>query len=640
MYYINVPTIVDNGHFNKEKTLAELRRVGADRVVLALSRDVDAAFSTRENLSLLKELITYFETNGLETVVWLGETLGHSAAGVKFYGQYGHIRHLDGQEIAAFCPTDQVFTADFTNWVKNVAKAGAKMIMLDDDFRLGCRGGIGCACDRHMAMVEKNLGRPITREELMREAFSGKGGSVRDAWLKAQGDSLRDFCRAVRKGLDEVNPKARLSYCACLDSWDTSDTDPEELCKIMAGSTKPFIRLIGAPYWSVKGFQNASLGEVIEYQRNEKRWITDPEIEVFSEGDSYPRPRNMVPAAVLEGYDSALRADGSLDGILKYMLDYVSDADYETGYADAMVRNLPLYEAIEKNFKAKKAVGVRPYNILHCLKQADLDASRTNLVNEIQQSIQAPSIRFAVNNSLPISYEDDQPLLLFGENARHVKREELSRGAVIDYPAACILKERGFDIGVTFQRTIGDEYTAASFNDVPVEYAIGEKTIFRLNGVLKTESYQVGEGVEILTQYKVGAKTMPGWAKVETKDGMRFLVLPFCMQDAMSDGGWVSGYAHRRILLEILPWLNREKLDAITLGNNPMLYEMVKKNEEGLAIGVWNFYADKIPTLEISLKESWNQVEFINCEGHLEDGKAIIDSTVYPYEFAGVILKK
>jgi len=640
MYRISVPTIVDNGHFNKEKTLSELKRAGAHRIALALNRDVDAAFSTPENLALLKKMIEFFEDNGLETIVWLGETLGHSASGVKFYEQYGHIRHLDGKEIASFCPTDPVFTKDFVGWVKNVAGAGAKMIMLDDDFRFGCRGGIGCACDRHMAMVEKNLGRPITREELMQKAFSGKGNRVRDAWLKAQGDSLREFCRAMRKGLDEINPKARLSYCVCLDSWDTSDTDPEELCKIMAGSTKPFLRLIGAPYWSVQGFQTAKLGEVIEYQRNEKHWIKDPDIEVFSEGDSYPRPRNMVPAACLEGYDTALRADGSLNGILKYMLDYVSDADYETGYIDAMVDNQPLYEAIEKNFTDGKALGVRPYNVQHLLKDAELDATRPNLITELQYGIQAPSIHFAVQNSLPVSYEEDQPLILFGENARHVKKEELLRGAVIDYSASRILNERGFDLGITFEKPDGEGYTATSFTDVPSEYALEEQTFFRLNGTVKTETYQIGEKGEILTQYCIGSQIKPGWARTESRDGLRFLVLPYNMQDAMQDGGWVSGYAHRRILLKVLPWLKGEKMDAITLGNHPMLYEMVKKNQDSLAIGSWNFNLDKIKGLEIALKEDWKKVEFINCDGRLEEKKVIVETTLYPYEFAGVVLKK
>jgi len=640
MYCVSVPTVVDNGHFNREKTLAELKRAGAHRVALALTRDVDAAFSTPENLALLKELITYFENNGLETIVWLGETLGHAASGVKFYEQYGHIRHLDGKEIASFCPTDPVFTGDFVNWVKNTAKAGGKMIMLDDDFRLGYRGGIGCACDRHMAMVAKNLGRPVTREEILEKAFSGGKNPVRDAWMKAQGDSLREFCRAMRKGLDEVNPKARLSYCTCLDSWDTSDTDPEELSKIMAGSTRPFIRLIGAPYWAADGFRGITLGDVIEYQRNEKHWIKDPDIEVFSEGDSYPRPRNMVPAAFLEGYDSALRADGTLDGILKYMLDYVSNADYETGYVDAMVEHLPLYEKIEGHFPKAKAVGVRPYNVLHLLKDAELDGSRPDLQTEIQNGIQAPSIHFAVRNSLPISYEENQPLILFGENARHVRKEELSHGAIVDYPAVKILLERGIDPGIVFEKAGGEEHTAASFTDVPSEYAIGEQTYFRLNGSVKTESYRLGEKGEVLTQYRVGDQIKPGWAKTESRDGLRFVVVPFNMLDAAQDGGWMGGYAHRRILLSVLPWLKGEELDAVTLGNHPMLYEMVRKDRDSLAVGCWNFYQDKIKGLEIALKDGWNRVEFINCSGRLEGKKVIIDSVLYPFEFAGAVLKK
>lgn len=46
MRKITVPIIVTNGHFNKEKTLSELKRAGADRVALAIDREIGHSFSS------------------------------------------------------------------------------------------------------------------------------------------------------------------------------------------------------------------------------------------------------------------------------------------------------------------------------------------------------------------------------------------------------------------------------------------------------------------------------------------------------------------------------------------------------------------------------------------------------------------
>ena len=88
MYKITVPTVITNGHFDKEKTLSEIKRSGAQRIALAIERELDYAFSSPGNLKLLKELISYYKSNGLETVVWLGETLGHGSFESKGNSKY------------------------------------------------------------------------------------------------------------------------------------------------------------------------------------------------------------------------------------------------------------------------------------------------------------------------------------------------------------------------------------------------------------------------------------------------------------------------------------------------------------------------------------------------------------------------
>ena len=91
MYKITVPTVISNGHFNREKTLGEIKRCKAERIALAIDRELDYAFSSEENLALLKELIGYYRTNGLEVLVWIGETFVHEGVKPLSDSKYGNI---------------------------------------------------------------------------------------------------------------------------------------------------------------------------------------------------------------------------------------------------------------------------------------------------------------------------------------------------------------------------------------------------------------------------------------------------------------------------------------------------------------------------------------------------------------------
>ena len=97
------------------------------------------------------------------------------------------------------------------------------------------------------------------------------------------------------------------------------------------------------------------------------------------------------------------------------MLDYSSRADYETGYVDAAVENAELYKSIEKIFKDKKAIGVRPANVMHQVQNGDFDCSEVNFLDNVQNYVFSPDIRLAVYNALPITYEKGNVNIIFGD---------------------------------------------------------------------------------------------------------------------------------------------------------------------------------------------------------------------------------
>jgi hypothetical protein len=634
---VTVPVVITSGHFRRDAALSELRRAGADRVALALDREMDFAFSSEENLAFLKELIAYFEGNGLEVMVWLGETFGHTGAPIAARGKYTPIRRLDGGDTQAFCPMDADFRRDFCAWVQKVARAGAKMIMLDDDFRLGCRGGIGCACDLHMARIRELLGEDVSRELLLREAFSGGRNRYRDAWRTAQGDSLEDFARALRCALDEIDPACRLGFCACIDTWDTSSTDAFRLSRIMAGRTKPFLRTIGAPYWARK------LGDTVSFVRCELTWAQEEArgkapIEIFTEGDTYPRPRFATPASHLECFDQILRADGRASGILKYMLDYVSDATYETGYIDAMLRAKPLYDILERDFAPKRATGVRIWNFLRKFEYAALDPSRPNLLAEVQEGLFDAAYYFAVRCSLSMSDTEGDVNLVFGENARHLPTDVLRNGTILDAPAALLLMQRGVDVGI--EKALGSmEHTPSAFQDMPKEYYIAEDQYVRLSEGVSPVAFTKKAGAEVLTRFVFGNAQMDGAFRYENQKGERFWVLPYCAADAKNALGWFDNYCMKRLAGAQVEWLSQKRADAVLLGNHPMLYLMTKRGEEELAVGIWNLSDDRVEGLSVRLGRAYRDVRFLRCEGKMCGDTATIATTLYPYEFAGLVAR-
>lgn len=638
MYKITVPTIITNGHFNKEKTLTELKRCKADRIALVVDRELDCAFSSDENLMLLSELIHFFEENGIEAMVWLGETFGHNGGNKSGISKYQNIRHIDGREIEAFCPTDENFASDMCTWIQNIAQCGAKMIMLDDDFRLGYRGGLGCCCDAHMQMLEEELDEKISREQLESLIFNGGKNKYRTAWLKVQKKSMEDFAHKLRNALDEINPDVRLGFCASPCAWDQEGWFAPDMARITAGNTKPFLRTIGAPYWAVS-WGGMTLGKVAEIERTELTFLKEyKDIEVFAEGDTYPRPRCECPSSYLECFDMIMRADGRSDGILKYMLDYVSDADYETGYVNSMVKNESLYNEIKKLFKGKISVGVRPYNVSRLFENADLDINRPNLMNEILNGLFYPSIDFTVENSLPTTYENDAVNIIFGENARYISERELKNGNIIDITAAKILTERGIDVGIK-EIQLFSIAEQAGFTDLPSEFHIAEGVYTRLASCAIPNELITADNAEIISQYCFDDKRICGSYKFENDRKMRFLVYNFNAMDAVKSKGWIASYAKRREILKCIPWLSGQALEAYPDGNYPRLYTMIKKADYSVAVGLWNLFDDKIDNAKIKCDFPINNVRFINCNGHIEGDNIILDSTIYPYEFAGIEIK-
>ena len=629
MYKLSVPVITATAYKYKEETLAQLKKCGASRVVLALRRELAHGFSSEENLNKLGELIPYFRAEGFEIAVWLGETIGHDrySAPQNSYG-YDVIRTLDGNDISAFCPLGDKFSADVAGWAKRVAALSPDLIIIDDDFRMG--DNFGCCCDLHMKMIGDELSENVSIPKL-RQSVLGKGDNrCRRAYLRAQGLGLAHLAKRIRAAVDSVDPKIRLGACITSSSWDADGINPIDISEILAGKGRPYIRLFGAPYHHVA----YPLYCAIERERTQFHWLRGSRAEITTEGDTYPRPRYACPASYVECFDMILRADGGSDGIMKYMIDYSASPSYEPGFIDRHVKNKPLYDIIEKEFSGE-SIGFTPYLPLGKIAGSDLSFTDSVGYRGLAEQIFEYNSPYELlsASSLPSGYSEDGVKIVFGESARVITKEDLGRGAIIDIDAAKILIDRGIDVGIS---ELSDDpiFIQDGFTDVPYErYPDGEN--LRLDPI-PIYGYTLKPGAQAQSRITKKNEIYDFVYTYENADGIRFLVLPFSAMTAVKSFGYFKSYRRKRQLIDAYEYISGKPLDAYVDGNHPSLYTLVKRDGDAITVGLWNLFEDKTDSVKIKVSREPKSVRFIGCDGCFDGNCITVTSTVYPYEFCAV----
>ena len=437
-YKISVPIISDNvWRQGKELLLEQLRELDAERVFLAVGCYMLDGEERAKMLAALKENCEYFHAQGLEVGAWLWSFMFEQEP------PFTHMRlvkeHEEDCRMDA-CPLDEGFLAFSGEYLQDLARCDVDLIMFDDDLRYSFRqsSGMACICELHRKRICERLGEEISREELAKRILEKPNNPYRDAWLAENGYAFENFAKSCRKYVDEVNPSVRVGYCACMGAWDIDGTDAMTLSKLFAGNTRPFIRLIGAPYWADRFNWGNALQDVVEVERMESSWMKRDEIEIMAEGDVYPRPRVTCPAAYLEGFDTAIRAAGCTDGILKYGIDYTSSTRYEKGYIEYHKHNRPLYAEIHEAFDGKDACGIRIYESPK--KVARVDSSKEALPDKTLQNLFfSNAARMLDSVGISATYEGSGVCgMVFGDSVRDLTHEQRAGGLIIDGSALSI----------------------------------------------------------------------------------------------------------------------------------------------------------------------------------------------------------
>lgn len=609
MYRISVPVMTTAETFDPEAILADLRAAGAARVFLAIPPiSVDEAAQAAVNKKLASA-VRFFKDHGIETGVWFW------AFWVNGNPDFTPITGVNGSESATeMCPADENFLAFMEKHLAAVAAMGPDLIQFDDDLRFGFLScGFGCTCKHHRAAMERILGKPLPEGPLYDLLFGGAPNEYRRAFIRANGDSIRQFARRARAAVDSVNPAVRLGQCACLGTFDLDGTDPFEISKLLAGGTRPFVRLIGAPYWAENRNWGNRLQDVIEIERLERAWYEGSDIEIFSEGDAYPRPRFHVPASYLELFDAALRADGSFEGILKYMMDYTSSSRYERGYLIRHMEDEENKRRLQTLFDGKTCVGIRVYDAMKKAEDSDFTAPRRNpTLTEQQFFPKAPRMLAAL--SFPTVYRGAGCAgIVFGENARHLPSAALEKPLILDIPAARILGEQGIDTGLaSFDGLCGTRRVRFAEEAENVNVHTTNDGLCRVTAK---------DGVCVRGTFSEGGAEHPFLMTYENASGQRFVLLAFDAE-LVSEDVWrdyTLGVMLHRILTEMGTPV------PVQCTGNPDLYVLAKEDASGLAVGFFNCFADYVTHAEVRIPGRWKNPRFFGCTGTLTADGVILD---------------
>lgn len=641
MRKLYVPIMMDPEH-SAEAYHEDFKKLGVDRLFLTEGvRFVHLSGERyRRAIENVRRHLELYEGLGYECGVWIS-TLGYGgplfASAVENTG-YTPIRSIVGREAGdAICPTDGRFVARVCEVITDLAKAGAKMILLDDELCLSVRPGLGCACDAHLAEFCRRIGREVTRAELPDLLFTGAPTAERKVWLELQGDTLRGFCRSLRTALDAVAPDVRMGFCAGYTSWDVEGVDAIELTYLLAGKTRPFLRFTSAPYWfHAQRFGQAPLASFIEFARMQAAWAKDAGIEVFTECDTYPHDRYHTPLAPVECFDAATMLTRDV-GVLKYFYHYPCHPETERGYIDAHLAAAETSMELQNAFHARTEVGVRVYEPMRRLADATLPKTFDPVKSEkriMQKYAFSEAQKMLSVNAIPTVYEGRGLCgVVFGENARTLPDGALDGGLILDVTAAEILQARGVDVGLRSAKPLS----------MMVLEDFGTGTPVSVYGAVDLCEIETSEGARVISEFvdtdylTVGERRrVPSAYLYENAEGQRFLVYAFRAENQPESSGMYWNYRRGEQIASAVEWLGGAPL-PVSCAGAPYGYCRCSADGSSVAVAYFNCSPDGIGALEFRFARDVRSVRVLGGKGEQIDARTVRAVDVRGFGYVSVV---
>ena len=262
---------------------------------------------------------------------------------------------ISGDLLYRVCPYDEGFRAYIKDAFRTVALAEPTSIMVDDDFRLFATSHRGCACPLHMAEISRRLGRKIEREELLSilNKKSEQSQRIMNVFYETQIDSLLGAARAMREGIDSVDPKIQGSFCLCGDPCEGA----RDIAKILAGEGNPTIVRLHNGNYTPAGAKNIN-SPMLRFAT--QRSVMGNEIDYFlAETDTCPQNRYSTSAANLHAHFTCSILEGAAG--CKHWITKTNNFEPKSGeaYRKKLAKYARFYEVLSDIVKDLEWLGCR-----------------------------------------------------------------------------------------------------------------------------------------------------------------------------------------------------------------------------------------------------------------------------------------
>ena len=292
---------------------------------------------------------------GKEIGILVQASIGHGWVLDHMFPFQRYTNLTDGKEINVVCPYDEGFREHFRGVMAKITAHKPKEIMVDDDFRLMFREGKGCACPLHMKAFNRLAGTNMTREELYRHTQGTTEEDIKytKLFIETQRDSLLGAARAYREGVDSVDPRMPVSFCACGSGAEFAD----EIAHILAGNDNPVIvRLNNGTYTA----QGARFFSDLSLRAAAQAAILKGNVDVMlAETDTCPQNRYSTSAQLCHAHFTATILEGAAGA--KHWITRLHTFEPKSGmaYRKKLSKHRGMYEKLSEIVPSIQWLGCR-----------------------------------------------------------------------------------------------------------------------------------------------------------------------------------------------------------------------------------------------------------------------------------------
>ncbi|MBQ7256068.1 MAG: hypothetical protein IJS60_00040 [Abditibacteriota bacterium] len=577
---------------------------------------------------------------GLKCGVLAQATIGHGYIPDEMHPFQSVISFRDGEKTAVCCPLDINFRKHMADSFEIIAKHCQTTIMVDDDFRLLHKPGMGCGCPLHMAEFNKRAGTNLTRDELckiLENPDNPQKLKYKEIFLSTQTVSLEGCAKEYRAGIDRVNPS--IQGCFCTGGNDKGGG----IAKILAGNGNPTILRVNNGEYTPHGARNLA---TMMYRAAEQMALDYNKADIhLAETDTCPQLRYAKGAMSMHSHYIGTILEGTKGA--KHWITKLNNYEPECGvaYRKVLSENAGLYQYLKEIVPHLKWRGARiplshtyedDYSIIDNWNDNCWNICWNGWVNCVLERLGLPMYFSKTGKTAFFDYEfDTKKEVINNLNLTKEEIKEMLKGwTFMSSTCAQIINKMGWT-----------EYTGVMVEDYKGPHVSKEHMLLDNKNIdvqcKAKKLIPINENVEVLSEVYhlekgINKKVMfPGVTKYKNPLGGTSIVFcgtptaPFHYTTAFS-------YLNMSRKLQLTELLKEAGELPVYYPEDAEIYLRAGDMEDGsLFVAIFNIGFDPIPNFPLIFDREISKIEILTKEGKreridwtMDDNVCRIDKTV------------